>query len=98
MECPNCHRAAPDDGPACTYCGARLRIVCQRCGGANAVGHSNCRLCGAKLQPTARPTAWPTATDSSQPAGAPPGLTPFTGRAPELSALLRALEAATAGQ
>src|SRR5690349_14650980 len=97
MECPNCHRMAPDDGANCTYCGAVLRVICQRCGGANAVGHEQCRLCGAKLRAAPRSPAWPEGA-APQAVVPPAGLTPFTGRGPELSTLLRALDAAAAGQ
>jgi len=49
MQCPGCKHETPPDAQFCPECGAKLAIVCARCGVANAVGHKFCKTCGQPL-------------------------------------------------
>ncbi|MGH7265465.1 MAG: double zinc ribbon domain-containing protein, partial [Candidatus Rokuibacteriota bacterium] len=53
MQCPQCQYDTPSDAQFCPECGAKLAVVCDQCGTANAPGHKFCKACG---QPLAR--AW----------------------------------------
>lgn len=94
MQCPSCSAENPAEHRFCDTCGATLVLQCAQCGSNGRPGARFCGQCGAALaaaQPAAEP---PRAVLRAGPrrsrlqAAAERGLTPFTGRARELGALV----------
>lgn len=66
MTCPRCQQEGPADANFCPECGARLAVVCVRCGTVNAPTHKFCKKCGQGLGSDSGPTE-----PGVQPAGQP---------------------------
>lgn len=49
MQCVQCQHQVPLDAEFCPECGAKIEVICFRCGTGNAILHRFCKRCGSRL-------------------------------------------------